>query len=71
MFNLFSIFVKQKKNYMKYLILVSFFILQACHSQEGKFKPKEFKEPIAVTMNENLEVATFAVVVFGVPKPFF
>ncbi len=45
---------------MKYLILVSFFILQACHSQEGKFKPKEFKEPIAVTMNENLEVATFA-----------
>lgn len=45
---------------MKYLLLICFFILQSCHSQEGKFKSKEFKEPIVVKMNENLEVATFA-----------
>ncbi|NHN24634.1 peptide-methionine (S)-S-oxide reductase MsrA [Flavobacterium jejuense] len=45
---------------MKYLFLVSFFIFQSCHSQEGKFKSKEFKEPIAIKMNDNLEVATFA-----------
>ena len=45
---------------MKYLFLVSFFIFQSCHSQEGKFKSKKFKEPIAVKMNDNLAVATFA-----------
>lgn len=45
---------------MKYLLLVCFFIIQSCHSQEGKFKSKEFKKPIVVKMNENLEVATFA-----------
>ncbi len=45
---------------MRYLLLLSLFIFQSCHSQEGKFKSKEYKEPIQVAMNENLEVATFA-----------
>ena len=45
---------------MRYLFLISFFIFQSCHSQEGKFISKEFKEPIAVKMSENKEVATFA-----------
>ncbi|NJM79338.1 MAG: peptide-methionine (S)-S-oxide reductase MsrA [Flavobacterium sp.] len=45
---------------MKYLFLVCFFVFQSCHSQEGKFVSKEYKEPIKIEMNENLEIATFA-----------
>ena len=45
---------------MKRILILSLLVLTACQGQEKTKKTMENKEPIAVTMDKNNEIATFA-----------
>ena len=45
---------------MKYVLFTLLFVFQSCESKEKKFEIKEFKEPIKMNIQNNLEIATFA-----------
>ncbi len=45
---------------MKNLLVAFLFVFQSCQSQEKKTEIKEFKEPVKMNVENNMEVATFA-----------
>lgn len=45
---------------MRNLLVAFLFVFQSCQSQEKKTEIKEFKEPVKMNVENNMEVATFA-----------
>jgi len=45
---------------MKNILFILLFVFQSCEGKENKFEIKEFKEPIKMNIQDNLEIATFA-----------
>ena len=45
---------------MKNLLVALLFIFQSCQSQQKKSEIKEFKEPVKMKIENNMEIATFA-----------
>ena len=54
------IFVKQNNMSMKNILFILLFVFKSCEGKEKKFEIKEFKEPIKMNIQDNLEIATFA-----------
>ena len=45
---------------MKNILFIFLFVFQSCEGKEKKIEFKEFKEPIKMNIQDNLQVATFA-----------
>ncbi|WP_430400367.1 peptide-methionine (S)-S-oxide reductase MsrA [Flavobacterium sp.] len=45
---------------MKNILFILLFVFKSCEGKEKKFEIKEFKEPIKMNIQDNLEIATFA-----------